>query len=152
MKTIIIKRDKRLRKQSAVISLLALLIFLSTAIVVINLSVFLAVFLGLIGLLYLFSFIQDKRIIEEPAEIIFSDRCVFFNSIGTFEWDDINALEVRNTLNYNEYSEKSASVYLHVLLENRKSFYFPITFLEKNENEIMALFISYKPILLKSHF
>lgn len=152
MKTIIIKRDKRLRKQNAVISLLALLIFLSTAIVVINLSVFLAVFLGLIGLLYLFSFIQDKRIIEEPAEIIFSDRCVFFNLIGTFEWDDINALEVRNSLNYNEYSERSASVYLHVLLENRKSFYFPITFLEKNENEIMALFMKYKPILLKSHF
>ena len=77
MKTIIIKRDKRLRKQSAVISLLALLIFLSTAIVVINLSIFLAVFLGLIGLLYLFSFIQDKRIIEEPAEIILAIDAFF---------------------------------------------------------------------------
>lgn len=152
MKTIIIKRDKRLRKQSAVISLVALVLFLSTAMVVINLSVFLAVFLGLIGLLYLFSFIKDKRIIEEPVEIIFSDRCVFFNAIGTFDWDDINALEVKNSLSYNEYSEKSTSVYLHVLLENRESFYFPINFLEKNENEIMALFMEYKPILLKSHF
>lgn len=131
MKTIIIKRDKRLRKQNAIISLLGLLIFLSTAIVVINLSVFLAAFLGLIGLLYLFSFLKDKRNINEPAEIIFSNRCVFFNSIGTFEWDDINVLEVKNSHSHNEYNERSTSVYLHILLENRESFYFPITFWKK---------------------
>lgn len=150
METIIIKRDKRLRNQNVAISLLASLILLLIAITVIDLSVFMAVFLGVIGLLYLFYFIRSC-IIEEPAEIIFSDVEVFFNSIGTFTWDDINALEVDRRTSYNEYSERSVSTYIHILLANRKSFYFRIDLLEKTENEIVTLFIKYKPILRKSH-
>jgi hypothetical protein len=151
METIVIKRDKRLRNQNVTISLLGLLIFLSISFAVIDLSVFLAVFLGIIGLLYFFSFIQDSRLKKQPTEIIFSDKEVFFNSIGTFAWDDINAFEVKRRINRNEYNEKSTSIYLHILLENRKSFYFSIDLLEKNENEIVALFIKYKPSFLQLH-
>jgi hypothetical protein len=151
MKTIIIKRDKRLINQNVTISLLASFFFLLIAISVIDLSVFMAVFLGVIGLLYLFSFIRSC-IIEEPAEIMFSDTEVFFNSVGVFTWDDINAFEIDRRSNYNEYSERSISTYLHIVLGNRKSFYFRIDLLEKNESEIVALFIKYKPILRKSHF
>ena len=152
METIIIKRDKRLSNQSKTISLLGLLIFLPVSIAVRNLSVFLAVFLGVIGLLYFFSFIRISRLKEEPTEIIFRDTEVFFNSIGTFAWDDINAFEVDRRITHNEYNERNTSTYLHILLENRKSFYFPIDLLEKDENEIVTLFIKYKAILRKSHF
>jgi len=151
METIIIKRDKRLRNYNGIISLLGVLIFLLSAIAVIDLSVFMAVFLGIIGLLYLFSFIRNSRVKEERTEIICNDTEVFFNSIGTFSWDDINALEVDRRSSYNEYNEKSISTYLHVFLKNRKSFYFSIDLLEKNENEIVTLFTKYKPILRKSH-
>jgi len=78
METIVIKRDKRLRTQNWTISLLGLLIFLPISIAVINLSVFLAAFLGIIGLLYFFSLIRDSRLKQQPNEIIFSDQDVFF--------------------------------------------------------------------------
>jgi hypothetical protein len=78
METIVIKRDKRLRNQNRTISLLGLLIFLPISIAVINLSVFLAAFLGIIGLLYFFSLIRDGRLKQQPNEIIFSDQDVFF--------------------------------------------------------------------------
>lgn len=151
METIVIKRDKRLRTQNWTISLLGLLIFLPISIAVINLSIFLAAFLGIIALLYFFSLIRDSRLKQQPNEIIFSDQDVFFNAIGTFAWNDINAFEVKRRISHNEYNEKSTSIYLRILLENRKSFYFPIDLLEKNEKEIVALFIKYKPGFLQLH-
>jgi hypothetical protein len=78
-------------------------------------------------------------------------RTFFFNAIGTFAWNDINAFEIKRRISHNEYNEKSTSVYLHILLENRKSFYFPIDLLEKSEKEIVALFIKYKPDFLQLH-
>ncbi|MDW8848635.1 hypothetical protein SD960_00920 [Flavobacterium sp. MMLR14_040] len=152
METIIIKQAKRFRNHTIIISFLASVIFLAVTIMVIDLSVFLAVFLGIIGLLYLFSFIKNTRVTQEPAEIILSDREVFFNSIGTFAWDEINAFEVNKRTSHNEYNEKSTATHLYILLENKKSFYFQIDLLEKNENEIMALFMTYKPVLRNSHF
>lgn len=151
METIIIKKAKRFRHHNIIISLLGSVFFLIIAIMVIDLSIFLAVFLGSIGLLYLFSFIKNRRVTEEPAEIIFSDTAVFFNSIGTFAWDEINALEVNKRSSHNEYNEKSTATHLNVMLENKKSFYFQIDLLDKNENEIMTLFLKYKPVLRKSY-